>query len=172
MGWEKWLLSYHVHLLIYSSGSQTFSSQGPPKHKWDHGPQFDRALSQGPPSEKSFTIRSVCLSICLSVSPSLFIVVVVFITTLFFWGYAFFSISTTNLLSVIIASFMVVSSYRVDKICLQTYGQTYRRTPSEILQNTFVIIPGPHFPIMTRTQNTQGEALTADAATVGNECVI
>lgn len=125
MGWEKWLLSYHVRLLICSCGSQTFSVQGPPKHKWDHGPQFDWALSQGPPSEKSFTIRSVCLSICLSVSPSLSIVVVVFITTLFFWGYAFFSISTTNLLSVIIASFMVVSSYRVDKICLQTYGQTY-----------------------------------------------
>lgn len=115
MGWEKWLLSYHVRLLIYSCGSQTFSFQGPPKHKWDHGPQFDWALSQGPPSEKSFTIRSVCLSICLSVSPSLSIVVVVFITTLFFWGYAFFSISTTNLLNVIIASFMVVSSYRVDK---------------------------------------------------------
>uniref|UniRef100_A0A671XSZ4 Phospholipid-transporting ATPase n=1 Tax=Sparus aurata TaxID=8175 RepID=A0A671XSZ4_SPAAU len=44
------MLSYHVHLLIYSN----------------HGPQFDRALSQGPPSEKSFTIRSVCLSICLT----------------------------------------------------------------------------------------------------------
>lgn len=68
MGWEKWLLSYHVHLLICSCGSQTFSFQGPPKHKWDHGPQFDWALSQGPPSEKSFTIRSVCLSVCQPIS--------------------------------------------------------------------------------------------------------
>lgn len=68
MGWEKWLLSYHVRLLIYSCGSQTFSFQGPPKHKWDHGPQFDWALSQGPPSEKSFTIRSVCLSVCQPIS--------------------------------------------------------------------------------------------------------
>lgn len=168
MGWEKWLLSYHVHLLICSCGSQTFSVQGPPKHKWDHGPQFDWALSQGPPSEKSFTIRSVCLSVCQPISlycSSCIHYYAIFLRLRFFFNINYKPIKCHNC---IFHGCVKLSCWQ--NLPTDIWPDIW--TPSEILQNTFVIIPGPHFPIMTRTQNTQGEALTANAVTVGNECVI